>query len=352
MHTSTNTRRSFIKTALSASGLALLASRPSVWAAASGEKPRYRFVFANDLHMTHPFDQPGAYSGANQRAAWFMDTLCKGGFGAPFDFVLFGGDMVHGRTLEMLDMEVPAFARLTDRLPCKSYPCVGNHENIQCEADPVYEKAYRDQYGQNRAQYTFEHKGILFVVLNNSGEPPSQARQKTQEELRRRRLQFAEEALSSHPGLPKIIVCHIPLVPMREAEVLEKSFRFTSWMAFDEPLLQLIEKHRDSVLAVLSGHLHLTGVVEKNGIKHIMPSGLASFPHDIAFFDVFDDRIDVRMVPVPEEMAKPYATNLHGKRRHGIDYTDATHPTHELYIAGNPDERAFSLPLAPRLSNA
>ncbi len=300
--------------------------------------------------MTVPFDKPGVYTGGNLRGNWLIDELLRGGLGDP-DFVLFGGDMVHGAKLESLDAELPAFKSLAARLSCKTFPSVGNHENMSAEADPVYEGIYWNTYGRDRAQYTFEHKGILFVVLNNSGDPPHGARKEIQEDIRRQRLRFLEGVLSSRPGIPKIIVCHIPLVPVREAKVLEKSFGFASWMAHDDLLVQMLEKHRDSVLAVLSGHLHLTGVVSKNGIAHIVPSGLASFPHDIAVFDVFTDYIDVRMVSAPKELAKPDESDIHGMRRHKVDYIDSDHPTHELYCRGNDSERRFEIPLASGVTN-
>lgn len=256
--------------------------------------------------------------------------------------------MVHGAKLEELNLEMPAFRNYADKLPCKSYPAVGNHENVQREADPVYEKAYWDAYGNDRTQYTFEHKGILFVVLNNSGDPPRKEREAQQKVIRDQRREFLESVFSEKPDVPKIIVCHIPLVPVRDATVQEKSFGFPSWIAHDDGLLEVIEAHSGSVLAVLSGHLHLTGVIEKNGVMHIVPSGLASYPHDIAVFDVFDDRIDVEMQSSPAELAEPYKSNIHGERRHKIDYVDAAHPTHELYVTGNPSERAFTIPLPAR----
>lgn len=347
MHNLALSRRDFLKNASVIGGLALIGPVGDVLGGtvAGTDGRRFRFVFANDLHMAVPFDKAGAYAGSNQRAQWLIDQLAGRAFGE-LDFVIFGGDMVHGAKLEQLNVEMPAFRKLVKRIDyCRLFPVVGNHENMQNEADPVYEKAYWKTFGPERAQYSFEHKGVLFVVLNNSGDPPRKARREKQEGLRARRLQYLKNAMAARPDLPKIVVCHIPITPMRDPEVLEKSFGFPSWHALDEALLREVENPRNQVRAVFSGHLHLTGMVRKNGVTHVVPSGLASFPHDFAVCEVGGDRMDVRMVSAPSEMAQPYRSDIHGERRHKVDYTDSAHPTHALYCSGTEAERSFSIPL-------
>ena len=36
-------------------------------------------------------------------------------------------------------------------------------------------------------------------------------------------------------------------------------------------------------------------------------------------------------------------TNIHGRPRYEVDYTDSGHPTHESYVQGNPSERALDI---------
>ncbi|MBN2294106.1 MAG: hypothetical protein JXM70_16890 [Pirellulales bacterium] len=88
----------------------------------------------------------------------------------------------------------------------------------------------------------------------------------------------------------------------------------------------------------------LTGVVKHAGFYQIVISGTASYPSDFATYDVFPDRIHVQMHSLPKSLLDP-STNIHGKRRHGIDYTDATHRTHEAYLRGNAEERMFDIAL-------
>ena len=63
----------------------------------------------------------------------------------------------------------------------------------------------------------------------------------------------------------------------------------------------------------------------------------SSFPKR---YDVFPDRLRLCVHSLPEKLLTP-GTNIHGRPRHKIDYTDNAHPTHESYIKGNPSERAL-----------
>ena len=150
--------------------------------------------------------------------------------------------------------------------------------------------------------------------------------------------------LAASKELPTILCCHIPLVPLRDEEVLKQSFGFGSYTAHDAELLKLVDTHADSVVAVLSGHLHLTGVVRRNGVCHIVISGTGSYPCDFASYEVFADRIRMRVHSLPPNLVTP-ETDIHGKPRYATDFTDAAHVTHEAYVRGNPSERTLEMVL-------
>jgi hypothetical protein len=56
----------------------------------------------------------------------------------------------------------------------------------------------------------------------------------------------------------------------------------------------------------------------------------------------------MQVLGLPVGLVTP-ETNIHGKRRHGIDYTDPRHPTPEAYVMSNADERTVDMPLRFRL---
>lgn len=343
-------RRAFVRVTAAAIGTMAVAAQTYAQAAKSRKlrnrdaAPRFRFAMINDPHVQAPVPEhnkhpnlPG-YEGANHRMRWLVEAVGR----EKVDFVVGVGDLIHGERMQRLALDMQVFQKMIRELRCPFYPCMGNHENVQREGDPRFEKAYCEAFGRDRVNYTFVHGGIRFVILNNSGAPGSNKRR-----IGRTRNDRVRRVLEETRGQPKILCCHIPLISIRDEAVLKKSFGFRSYKAHDAEVLDLVNAHSDAVIAVLSGHIHLTSAVQNNGVYHIVPSGAASYPHDYATFNVYDDRIHVRMHSVPGRLWV-LGTNIHGSRRHMIDHTDKDHPSHESYLRGNPSERTFDIALDGR----
>ncbi|MHB1456277.1 MAG: metallophosphoesterase family protein [Armatimonadota bacterium] len=295
-------------------------------------KRLFRFVQWTDQHVSI---KPSNYRLANEKQEYLVQSANR----LKPDFVLSIGDMILGADSEA---EMKLFDKMNAKLKNPLYPVIGNHETNQTEYDMKLNKAFTDAYGRDRANYTFEVGGILFIAMDNSGTPMTNTTN-----AGKRRREWLRRVLESAPDKPKIIACHIPLVPLREGPVLAKSFGFCSEYAHDQELIDLINAHADTIITVLSGHLHLTGMVQDHGIYHIVTSGTASYPCDYAVFDVYKDRIHVQMKTLPEKLQTP-DTDIHGKPRWEIDYTDAQHPTHDLYMKGTKGERDFNISLNGR----
>lgn len=328
--------------ALAAVGSAMgaIELRRGVSAAASpeAEPPLFRFVQWNDTHIDST--TPSDYLLANEKTKYLVESLHAAALFPVPDFVIGIGDIIHGENLPSLAPDLALFKKLTADLKCPYYPAVGNHEVVQQEGNEQYQAAYRQAFGDGRTNYTFRQRGVQFVVLDDSGAPAS-----NRTEVGRRRRNWLGEVLAASKDWPTILCCHIPLVPLRDEEVLKKSFGFGSYTAQDAELLNLVDAHADSIVAVLSGHLHLTGVVRRRGVYHITVSGTASYPCDFASYEVFADRIRMRVHSLPPHLVTP-ETDIHGKPRYATDYTDATHVTHEAYVKGNPSERTLEMVLA------
>ena len=304
-------------------------------------EPLLQFLQINDLHyrdFRHELDTSN-YRDANTRAGWLLKALCKPGELPPADFILAIGDLVHGESIESLERECSTIADALYELPIEVFPAMGNHEVKQLEGDPKWELPYRDAFSVND-HYSFEREGFAFIVFNNSGTGDHLS-----PDIREKRLANLQRLLARHRNQPKIIACHIPLVCIRDEPTLAASMNFASYKCLEPEILEAIEKEADSVLAVLSGHIHITGLVVQKGIHHLIASGPASFPHDIVHFSVYLDRIDVEVIQLPSNLWQP-DTNIHGAARHGRDFTDRQHPTPLAYIQGNPDERRFSIPVS------
>jgi len=309
------------------------------------ETPKFRFMQVNDLHIQsdksrYQLKRDPTYQNANARAFWLQEAIKDGIYFPTLDFVLGIGDLVHGENLNAIKYDMDFFSRhFVSMFPIPLYPVVGNHENAQQEGNPENEGPYTQVFGKDKLNYSFVHKGLHFIVLNNSGtwsvKDPM---------IIEYRLTSLKEMLDKEPDLPKIICCHIPLVPLREKQVLAKSFGFNSYCTKEPELLALIEQRKEKVLAVLSGHLHLSGVVNVQSVYHISLSGLASYPHDMAIYSVFESGIEVELIRVPSDLLDP-STNIHGAARFGIDYVDELHPDYTTYIMGNASERRFTIPI-------
>lgn len=309
----------------------------SMAAAASGE-PVFRFLQINDLHFVGSRQQDRGYAGANQRIDWLFERIRSHEFLPVYDFVVVLGDFVHGGTLESIEEEMPLMHVKLKSLGVPYHTVIGNHENRQSEGDSQYERAYCEAFGKDRDHYSFVHKGVEFVIVNNSGtatrRPP---------EVYAHRAKRLEEMLRANPRLPKVLCCHIPLVAVREEPVLKTSFGFASYKTMEPEVLEIVQSSRTR--AVLSGHLHLTGKVKVGKVHHVSVSGTASYPHDIALYSVYTDRIEAEIVRLPSDLLTP-ETNIHGAKRHKRDFTDETHPDYTSYLMGSAAERRWTIDLA------
>lgn len=350
-------RRSFLRqTGLGSLGLGLSAphllgsnvdpeTRPSGLPPAAGREaftgePLFRFLQINDTHYQSSLAEISAptYQAANARVQWLLESLAGGRFVPTIDFILVVGDMTHQHTRDRLQ-ELALFRRLLEQTGIPFFPVVGNHDNVQGEGKPENEAPYRQVFGSDRIHYAFLHKGIGFVVADNSGTgmpdlPP--------EAVERREHHFADH-LDSFRDRPVIVACHVPLICVRQPEVLAESFGFASYYTREPGLLSRVRHHADHVAAVLSGHLHLSGVVEDQGVAHVVASGTASFPHDVLLHTVYREGLESRFLQLPSHLLTP-STNIHGWHRFGRDFTDAAHPDYMSFLMGRESERCLRRP--------
>ncbi len=311
-------------------------AKPAILPAAE-DQPVFRFLQVNDVHVqqeegwTHP-----TYRDANRRAIWLFENLNNPKFFPPLDFVLLNGDMIHQGSLESNQKAFATLRTLLPRIPVPYYPAVGNHEVSQREGDTLWEEPYTATYGEGRQFYSFVHRGLAFVVFNNAGTGEG-----LEAAIYRHRADRLEAMLEKHAGSPTIVVCHIPVFPVRQQDVLARSFGFHSWQTREPEIAEILDAH-PSVIAIVSGHLHLTGMSLHGRVPQIVFAGTASYPHDVGLFTVSQSTITVQAIRLPSHLLVP-ETNIHGLQRHGIDFTDDDHSSYTQYLMGNADERRFTI---------
>ncbi len=296
-----------------------------------------KFAVINDLHAHFdPGSTAKGYPGANERADWMLAQFEKGGAHADVDFVILAGDMIHGENLPAIESELKAFRERLERLVVPYYSVCGNHEILQAEGSAEYEKPYRDAFGADRFDYVIPAAAVDIVVLNNAGTFHVTAERREQRYLALKRM------LETRPEVPKILVCHIPLVCVRDQAVLAESFGFLSYRGLETEILDLVEAAGSNVKLVISGHLHLTGMIEQKGITHLVTAGTASFPHDYAMIEIKNDDIQVEVRNLPEDLHEP-ASNIHGPPRYEKGFVDSLHADAQAYLTGNLGERRFTV---------
>jgi 3',5'-cyclic AMP phosphodiesterase CpdA len=301
------------------------------------ERARLTFVQWNDAHVE--VATPPWFRLANEKADYLVQFLNAGTtFGVP-DFVIGVGDMVNGRNDEDLSRDFALLQTKLALLKCPFYPVMGNHEDRELEGDAKHQASYRAAFGNDRVNYAFCKGGIQFIVLDNSGAPTS-----NNKPIGQARRDWLRQTLRVSPDVPIVLCMHVPLALVREESVLAKSYGFPDkgYIAHDDQMLKIVKEHRHRIVAVLSGHLHMSGATIFDGIYQIVVSGTADCPCDYACYQVFHDRIHVDIRSLPDSLLTP-DTNTDGKPRHPIDYTDATHPTARSFVAGNASERSFDI---------
>jgi len=294
-----------------------------------------RFAVINDLHAHFdPGSTAKGYPGANSRAEWMLGQFEQGGSLSDVDFVILAGDMIHGSNLESIGTEMKAFKERLDQLVVPYFPVCGNHEIQQLEGNAEYEKPYRTAFGDDRFDYVIPAGGVEIVVLNNAGTFH------VTKERREERYLALKRMLETRPEVPKILVCHVPLVCVRDHDVLAESFGFISYRCLEREILDLVEAPESPVKLMISGHLHLSGMTERKGIKHLVTAGTASFPHDHALVQITNDEIKVEVCALPDKLHEP-ASNIHGPPRYAQGHSDGPHSSHVNYLCGNGSERSF-----------
>jgi 3',5'-cyclic AMP phosphodiesterase CpdA len=304
-------------------------------------KPEHnRFLQINDLHMIAPgvMGRNEGYKGANQRAVWLLNAIVGKEEIPELDLVLGLGDMVHGDSLEGIEEDLKLFQVTNQKIPYPFYPLMGNHEVKQNQGVSEWESPFLDTFGAETNNYTFSYGDLLVVMFNNSGTGHLSAEHGAQQ------LEWLRHTFDANPSRLKILCCHVPLIPIRDDAVLAESFGFRSYYTLEPKVLELVEQHTSTILAVLSGHLHMTGMTLQNDIHHISVSGTASYPGDYALYTLQEDGIEVSIHQVPDYLQDAWETDIHGERRHGKSFIDKKHSTAQTYLMGNPDERHFIIP--------
>ena len=243
-------RRQFLK--LAGLGGAVFASSLNGWAqpAKSGHRDQdFYFVQLSDTHwgFDDPTINPDA-SGTLRKAVAAVNALRH----KP-DFVVFTGDLTH-----TTDDPVERRKRLSEFRDIASQLEVKTVKYMPGEHDASLDrgKAFRELFGA--PNYTFDHKGIHFIVLDNVTDPAAAIGDEQLKWLETDLARVDKEA-------PIVVLAHRPLFDL---------YPQWDWATRDgAKALELLKEHE--YVTVFYGHIHqehhfATGHIEHHAAKSLM----------------------------------------------------------------------------------
>jgi Icc protein len=253
-------RRQFLATAGAAGVSALCA--PSL----AADVQDFTFLFITDTHLQPELDAAAGCHQCFQKARAIKS-----------DFVIQGGDHVFDalqvnatRANSVFDL----YAKTEQDLGMKVYHTLGNHDCFGvyppsgvAVSDPLYgKKMYAERFG--RTYYSFDHKGVHFIVLDSIGITSDRAYEGRVDAAQLAWLKSDLAALA--PSAPVIVSIHIPLVTGSEAYMppppaapLHHGLSVAN--AFE--VIALFDGH--NVLGVLQGHLHINEKITWKGVPYM-----------------------------------------------------------------------------------
>jgi 3',5'-cyclic-AMP phosphodiesterase len=232
----------------------------------SSEAEDFTFLFITDTHL-----QP------ELNAAQGCDSCFKKARTIKSDFAIQGGDHVFDslavgrqRASSLFDL----YGKTEQDLGMNVYHTVGNHDVFGvypasgvAPTDPLYgKKMFEERFG--KAYYSFDHKGMHFVVLDSIGITSDRA---YEGRIDAAQLAWLDADLKALPAATPIVVSvHIPLVTAFDSYVpvpATPPAHHGLSVANANEAIALFDGH--NVLGVFQGHTHINERVEWKGIPYI-----------------------------------------------------------------------------------
>jgi len=239
----------------------------------SVEASDVKFVQITDSHFStakadfSQRDVAGAQD-ALEKAIKDINTL-KG-----IDFVAFTGDNID----QACEKDLKLFLQIANKLNVPYYVVIGNHEVFRSQHfdKKEYLKTVR-KYSKNcrpkSANYVFEKKGIVFLVVDGAKEiipgPSGYYKKDT--------LIWLDKKLTKYKNRTVVILQHFPIV---------EPYYNRSHTTYNIKDYEAVLKKHDNVIAIFSGHYHANAENKKDGIYHVSTPALVEAPHNYKVVEI------------------------------------------------------------------
>lgn len=226
----------------------------------------FSFAFLTDVHMN--LNNINISSKGLRQA--LADAKSKG-----VDFIVFGGDIVDLDGLQpkdslIADSLINVFKAIVDESGLSSFFTIGNHDRYYTfnnEPDKAGFSLFNEYFGET--YYSFDHKGVHFIVLNSVQINDSANNYNVGPE----QVEWLKSDLSSLvPQIPVVVFTHVPFqslyYPAVEGVVKDVDM-FSNFKEVWDILLEYDLK------VILQGHQHLHEELLVNG-THFVTGGAVS----------------------------------------------------------------------------
>lgn len=254
-------RRGFLK------GLGLAAAGTAVGHANDVERKPvdpirgFSFAFFTDVHLHREQDAPEGTSLA-------IDLMNR----SNADFAICGGDHIFDGLAAGRDgilEQYALYSQLEKRLNLPVWHVLGNHDVTGLlnpaihENDPIYGKALFRKTFNTPTSYTFQHKGVRFMVLDSI----QIVGRNWAPRIDDAQVEWLQKTLNRHPEMPTIVVSHVPLATGISNYYPGSESAAFFGVANSREIIPLLERY--NVIAVLQGHTHIFEEVKRHGIHYI-----------------------------------------------------------------------------------
>jgi hypothetical protein len=292
-----------------------------------------RLLYCNDLHSYG--DSEPHYPKTAIAVPRFFELLKE--MRNEVDLVIIGGDAtnrgparieelrwVHAR-LEDVGIPFQVIAGNHDIAPSEEFAAryPGMEDMEDC---PLEETNFGQVFGPQGIRNVLEIDGyrLVFFSLRNH-DPDSQ-------------IPWVETQLAR--GGPTILFCHYPIAPSRTGGFCHE-WGYSRIGGVRQQLVDLIQRHTDSVRAYFCGHQHINSRTRISNTDQIETGalGLATCCYRLLDFEPAGIRVSTHVLPdIPnwlDDVMNPDRSS------------DDEHPDLKAYQWGNDDERTFTIPRHP-----
>ncbi|WP_054955738.1 metallophosphoesterase family protein [Paenibacillus dakarensis] len=256
-----------------------------------------RFLYITDTHLGSNgagFQQQPAYPDQLGHLLDGIRHILKEE--SEIDFILHGGDMVHGCSEHTIEMAREAF-----QFDVPLYLSVGNHDLDRPDAAELWLKHAPGFFASGKAlDYQVQVNGVMLHVMPNQWDREQlyywkQAQDPFYTEDQMRRL---EADIRRDPDLIHLLAVHNPVfgVMPEQTGLMEVIHEVDS--DFRRYILDLMDRY-PQLKCVLSGHNHINSLYHVEGGLLLSSSSLIETPFEYKIIEINQNRIQVETRSLP-----------------------------------------------------